>query len=100
MEKVVKKLIAEQLLHFCGINKKFYKRQIGAKKYWLTIGKMVLLIQKVQKAWESWKIAVILFMDVKKAFHHIFQAYLAQKISDLGINDNLMRWIKSFLSDR
>lgn len=52
---------------------------------------MTLLIQKVQKAWESRKIAGILFMDIRKAFDHVFQVQLVQKMSNLGIDDDLIR---------
>lgn len=39
-------------------------------------------------------------MDVKRAFDHISRAQLTQKISDLGIDDDLIRWTLFFLTDR
>ena len=39
-------------------------------------------------------------MDVKGAFDHVSRAQLAQKMADLGIDDDLIEWTKSFLTDR
>ena len=39
-------------------------------------------------------------MDVKGAFDHFSQAQLAQRMSDLGIDDDLIRQMQSFLTDR
>lgn len=39
-------------------------------------------------------------MDVKGAFDHVSCAPLAQKMSSLAIDDNLIRWKQSFLTDR
>ena len=39
-------------------------------------------------------------MDVKGAFDHVFQAELAQRMSELWIDDDLIGWTQSFLTDR
>ena len=39
-------------------------------------------------------------MDVKRAFDNISWAQLTQKMSDLGIDDDLIGWTQSFLIDR
>ena len=39
-------------------------------------------------------------MDVKQPFDHISQEQLSQKMSDLGIDNDLIRWIQFFLTDR
>ena len=98
--KVVEKVVAEQLSHFGEINGKLYKGQMGAKKHRSAIDTAVLLIQKVQEVWESRKIAGALFMDVKGAFDHVSRAQLAQRMSNLGIDDDLIGWTQSFLTDR
>lgn len=45
-----------------------------ARKYQLAIDTTALLIQKVQKAFENWKIVGALFIDVKEGFDYVFWA--------------------------
>lgn len=73
---------------------------MGARKHRSAIDAAVLLIQKVEQVWESRKIAGALFMDVKGAFDHVSHAQLARRMSDLGIDDDLIGWTQSFLTDR
>ncbi len=72
--KVVEKVVAEQLSHFCEINDKLHKGQMGARKFCSAIDVVALLIYKIQEVWESQKIAGTLFMDVKGAFDHVLHA--------------------------
>ncbi len=39
-------------------------------------------------------------MDIIGAFDHVFRVKLAQKMAALSIYDDLIGWIKLFLSDR
>ena len=39
-------------------------------------------------------------MDIKRAFDYVSQAKLVQKMNGLGIDDNLIGWTQSFLTDR
>ena len=39
-------------------------------------------------------------MDVKGAFDHVSRTELAQRMSELGIDDDLIWWTQSFLTDR
>ncbi len=39
-------------------------------------------------------------MDVKGVFDHVSRAQLAQRMFDLGIDDDLIGWTQSFLTDR
>ena len=98
--KVVEKVVAEQLSQFCEANGKFHKGQMGARKYRSAIDAAALLTQKVQETWKNRKIAGALLMDVKGAFDHVSRAQLAQRMADLGIDDDFIGWTQSFLTDR
>ncbi len=63
---------------------------MDARKFHSAIDVAALLIHKVQEVWEGRKIAGALFMDVKEAFDHVSRAQLAQRMSDLGIDDDLI----------
>lgn len=100
LEKVVEKVVAAKLAQFCEENKKLHKGQMGAKKYGSAIDAAALLVEKVEEVWKSQKIAEALFMDVKGAFDHVSRAQLAQRMSALGIDDDLIGWTQSFLTNR
>ena len=100
LRKVVEKVVAEQLSQFCEANRKLHKGQMGARKHRSAIDAAALLIQKIQAVWQNQKIAGALFMDVKGAFDHVSRAQLAQKMYDLDIDDDLIGWTQSFLTDR
>lgn len=49
------------------------------------------MIHKVNKTWENQR-PVALLMDVKEVFDNVLQAKLAQRMADLGIDENLIDW--------
>ena len=58
------------------------------------------MIHKVRKTWEDKRIARTLLMDVKGAFDYVSRAKLVQRMNELGIDNDLIGWIQSFLTDR
>lgn len=97
--KVVEKFVDEQISQFCKSNESLYNGKIGAKKNCSAKNTAVILVYKVQDVWKNRQIVEVLPINVKRAFDHISRTKLAQKIADLGINNNLIEWAKSFLSD-
>lgn len=98
--KVVEKLVAEQLSQFCERFGKLHKGQMGAIKRRSAIDAAAILVQQVHKIWENKKIAGALLMDVKGAFDHVSRAELGKRMCQLGIDDDLIGWTQSFLTDR
>ena len=39
-------------------------------------------------------------LDVKKAFDQVWHVGVLHKMKNFGINQNLLRWIKSFFNER
>jgi len=54
----------------------------------------------VKKAWGKGNVAGAIFIDVKGAFDRVTQSTLIQILIDMGLAQNLVRWISSFLSNR
>ena len=42
----------------------------------------------------------ILFLDFAKAFDSVSHSKLCKKVAQLGLNANLLKWCKGFLSSR
>ena len=97
---MVEKFVAEQLSQFCEAKEKLHKGQMGGRKNRSAIDTVALVIHKVYKTWEAKQIAGTLLMDVKGAFDHVSQAKLAQRMANLGIDNDLIGWTQSFLIGR
>lgn len=63
---------------------------MGARKNRSAIDATAILISKFQESWEQQKTAGALLINVKGAFDHVSRAQLAQKMADLGIDDDLI----------
>lgn len=60
----------------------------------------MLLIYKIEQSWAKEKLAVTLFMDVKKAFDHMSKTKLIKKMIKLDIDCDLIYWTWFFLTYR
>ena len=98
--KVVEKFVAEQLSQFCEAKEKLHKGQMRGRKNCSAIDVAALIIHKVYKTWEEKQVAGALLMDVKGAFDHVSRAKLAQRMANLGIDNDLIVWTQSFLTGR
>ena len=93
---MVEKLVAEQLSRFCEVYRKFHTGQMRTRKQRFAIDAATVLIQKVHEIWKNSQIAGALLMHVKRAFHHVSRA----RMVDPGVEDGLIGWTQSFLTDR
>ena len=73
---------------------------MGAWKERCAIDAVALLVQRVEKIWAEKKLAAALFMDVKGAFDHVARNQLISRMVELDIDGDLIRWTRSFLTDR
>ena len=98
--KVLEKVVAEQLSQFCESFCKLHVGQMGARKERCAIDAVALLVQRVEEIWAEKKLAAALFMDVKGAFDHVAKNQLISQMAELDIDGDLIRWTRSFLTDR
>ena len=50
--------------------------------------------------WKKGEKAAVLFMDVKGAFDHVSGKKLAERMTDLGLDGDLVGWTQSFIVDK
>jgi retron-type reverse transcriptase len=58
------------------------------------------LVAKVENAWVKNRTALTLLLDVKGAFDRVNKKQLLNRMVQVGIAGNVVRWVDSFLSDR
>ena len=73
---------------------------MGARKLRSATDATIIMIHKVNASRENQQLAGALLMDVKGAFGHVPRAKLAQRMADLGIDEDLIGWTHSFPTDR
>lgn len=79
---------------------KLHQKQIEDQLKRFAIDAIVSLIYEVEQQWFKKKLAAALFIDVKKAFDYIFIVQLIAQMLKLGVNEDLICWIKSILIDQ
>lgn len=98
--KVVEKVVAGLLSGHCEKFSKLHQGQMGARKQRCAIDAVASLVYKIEESWAEKKLAAALFMDVKGAFDHVSKTKLVERMMELGIDGDLIRWTRSFLTDR
>ena len=93
-------MIAGLLSEFCEVFSKLHSGQMGARKQRCAIDAVASLVHKVQECWAEKKLAAALFMDVKGAFDHVSKTKLVERMTELGIDGDIVRWTQSFLTGR
>lgn len=72
---------------------------MGAKKKQSAIDVTAILIQQMNNSLENNNIVGTLLIDIKEAFNHVSQTKLAKRMFDLGVDDDLIWWTQSFLTN-
>ena len=98
--KVVQKVVAKELSHYCEDYSKLHLGQMGDRRERLAIDTVATLVHVVQEKWEEKKLAAALFMDVKGAFDHVSKGQLLIRMTELRVDGDLVTWTGSFLTNR
>lgn len=97
---MAEKIVAIKLLCYYRKFAQLYPKQIRAQKQQCAIDIVASLIHKVRKYWAEKELVAILFMDIKEAFDHMSKIRLVERMMAMGIDRDLIKWIRSFLTDR
>ncbi len=98
--KVVEKLVAQELSLYCEEHSKLHPGQMGGRKERSAIDAVATLVYNVQERWEEKKLAAALFIDIKGAFNHVSKEQLLTRMIELRIDEDLVTWTSSFLTNR
>ena len=90
MGKILEKVIINELLRICEERALLHFGQMGVRKNRNAIDAVILLIHKVQRRWKKGEKAVTLFIDVKDAFDHVSGKKLAERMTNLDIDGDLV----------
>lgn len=69
--KVVEKIAANAISHYCETMGVLHPGQMGGHKQWSAINAVACLIQNTHEAWKLQQLMGALFLDVKGVFDHV-----------------------------
>ena len=97
MERVVTQRLLRHLEQFGLIN----DFQSGFRQQRQTVDHLLRLSESVSEGFNRNQFTVAVFLDVEKAFDRVWLDGLRYKLKvDFGLDDQLIRWISSYLNDR
>jgi len=96
LEKHIQRCLLEHLQEYSPISDK----QWGFSKGKSTTGAVLSAVENWHRLLESGAEVCAIFFDIKKAFDSVPHRPLMDKLSTIGINPYLLRWITDYLSDR
>lgn len=98
--KVVERAVATWIASFCETREIFHRGQFGCRQGRGTSDAVAQLVTKVENAWVKKRTALTLLLDVKGAFDRVNKKQLLNRMVQVGMAGNIVRWVDSFLSDR
>ena len=92
----MKDIIDEFLAQSCPIS----DCQWGFMHHRSSVSALIAVFHDWLRALDSGHEVCVVFFDVKKAFDSVPHAPLLEKLSEIGLNPYIIKWIKSYLTDR
>jgi ribonuclease HI len=98
--KALEAVVANRLTYLADVHHLLPSRHTGGRKLTSTDHAMHLLLQRIHEAWADGKVASLLLLDVSGAFDNVSRPRLIHNLRKRRVNQTLVRWIDSFLSNR
>ena len=98
--KLLEKAVANNLSKWAEANKKFNKQQNGFRKNRSTNDNLFKLFETIKLSFCKSHPLTRIFLDVEKAFDQVWYDGLLFKLTAMGLNRKLIRWISCFLFQR
>lgn len=100
LNTLFEKLIAQQVKKFLKENNIIAPQQHGFVENRSTSTAVLTLSQALNSAMHQNNIAVVVFLDIKKAFDTVYHPILLQKLESYGFTECTLKFFHSYLSSR
>ena len=98
--KIMESIIRDQLMDYLVQNKFLSNKQFGFIKGRSTIIQLLNILDNWTNSLEEGGQIDVVYTDFEKAFDKVPHKRLLQKLSSYNVPDEVLRWIKAFLSER
>jgi hypothetical protein len=100
VSKIMEKIVFKHLYNYIKDNNLISPHQSGFQPGDSTVNQLSYLYHTFCEALDKKKDVRIVFCDISKAFDKVWHAGLLYKLKTFGIHGSLLRWFKSYLSER
>ena len=100
ISKVFEKLVFNDLYHFLIINKILTDINSGFRKNDSSINRLLAILEEIYQGLDNHKNSIFISLDISKAFDRVWHEGLLFKLRQCGVDGQLLKWFKSYLSDR
>ena len=100
IDKIIKFIIIRRITYLVETHKLLLITHIRTRKAMFTEHALHYVMKKVHSVWNDKKIALILLLNIIKAFNNVFRERLIYNLRTKRINERIIRWIENFLSNR
>ena len=98
--KIMEQMVTKRLTWYLESNKLLTKAQTGFRKGRNTQDQIIKLHEQIYKYMKNKGHTVGVFLDFEKAYDLIWRNGLLTKIKKIGVNGNMFKFIKDFVSNR
>ena len=98
--KLMESMVVGRLRWYLESKKHFHPSQSGFRQGRSTLDHILRLHDTVYKALNNQRSVLAVFLDIEKAYDMVWRNGLLIKLHKLGIQGNMLKWIRSFLSNR
>ena len=100
LSKICEKIVFVRLYNFLLEINFLNLFQSGFRPGDSTVNQLIFIVHKIHEAFELGKEVRMVFLDISKAFDKVWHKGLLFKLERLGVRDPLLKWIKSYLTER
>ena len=98
--KIFEKVVYNQLFEFLTSNSILNPNQFGFQPNKSTVHPLLHILNYIADAFSNNKFVVAVFLDLRKAFDMVSHEIILSKLRSIGVDDIVISWFRSYLSDR
>ncbi|CAH0549695.1 unnamed protein product [Brassicogethes aeneus] len=99
-EKVLELVVKKQLQYHCDVNNILVSNQSGFRSNHSCESVVVNICDTFVKLIDKGKIVLAVFLDLRRAFETVDRDILINKLNKYGLNATVLKWFKSYLTNR
>ena len=98
--KILEKLIHHQISDHLDANSFLSEEQHGFRRHHSTLHSIMQITDFINKKMDSRTPTLAAFIDFRKAFDCVQHPMLLHKLSQMNLDDSVLKWVRSYLSCR